>query len=498
MEWVNPEDDTIETFFIPEDQSGVRTQKVDTIGIRNRTQATYHAWRAFYMSQYSNVAVEFESTQEAALLIRNDSVMVADNTRADTQDGEVWDQEVLQLTLSQDVVFDPAQTYTIFLQHTDASVEAIGVTSVPDILNLTANCWFRPNGSIRFENIANAGLFSPGDVVALTNSSTTDPLNGSVNLNNANYVVQWVNGLDGTIKFEDPTALDTDWNRISNAETPRRSGANFQSTRVSRRKVNLAHAPRMSLNIDPAMYTRATYMIRGSAEVAPSKFIVSETRPRDNASYQVSLTNYDERVFYMDSIEFWMNFDDQTFRDNSARGHDVDIGSSSAKATITYNNDRASYVYTNLTNSTAARITSPDIPGGQTSYTKAVWVQQSGGFNNFFLTSATEHFYCTNSGRIVAGHQNNLGILSFTGFPSGDGEWHHIACTYDKDAQILRLYLDGQLKAQRVSVPASTVNFLQPIGLGSSGVIGPYCDDLRYWRKAFTPQQIAELYNSTR
>jgi hypothetical protein len=128
FEYIDPEDDAQVTYYIPEDRSAVNPKEFESLGIRNRLQAYFHAWRMWNKIRYQNVITEFTATQEADLLVRNDRILVADNTRPDTQDGEVLSQNVLQLTLSQNVDMTKYAEYTIFLQLSDGTIESIAVT----------------------------------------------------------------------------------------------------------------------------------------------------------------------------------------------------------------------------------------------------------------------------------------------------------------------------------------------------------------------------------
>lgn len=130
--YVSPDDDAILTYYIPTDRSAVNPQKVESLGVRSPLQAHFHAWRAWQRIQYQNTFTEFTATQEADLLLVNDRVLVADNTRTGTQDGEVVAQNVLELELSQPVTMQAGVSYTIFLQHTDGTVESIGITAGSD------------------------------------------------------------------------------------------------------------------------------------------------------------------------------------------------------------------------------------------------------------------------------------------------------------------------------------------------------------------------------
>ena len=126
-----PNLDTTVTLYFPADQSAQNPKKVKSIGVRNRPQAMLNGWRLYQKLIHQNSQVEFEGTQESALLILNNRILVADNTRNDTQDGEIIDQNGLLVVTSQNVTFAPGQTYTAFIQHYDETVEAIGVTAGP-------------------------------------------------------------------------------------------------------------------------------------------------------------------------------------------------------------------------------------------------------------------------------------------------------------------------------------------------------------------------------
>lgn len=103
FEYTSPLDDSKSVFYIPEDRSAVNPARHEGIGIRSRIHAYYHAYRIWNKMKYQNVSVEFEATQEADLLVQMDRILVADNTRADTVDGDILEQNGLELTLSRNV-----------------------------------------------------------------------------------------------------------------------------------------------------------------------------------------------------------------------------------------------------------------------------------------------------------------------------------------------------------------------------------------------------------
>lgn len=132
LEYVDPEDDALVKYYLPVGGTPRNAKKVETVGIRSKIQAYWHAWRLWNKIRFQNVATEFDATQEADLLVLNDRILVADNTRPNTQDGDVISQNGLELQMSQPTVFESGETYLIFLQHTDNTTESIGVTAGSD------------------------------------------------------------------------------------------------------------------------------------------------------------------------------------------------------------------------------------------------------------------------------------------------------------------------------------------------------------------------------
>lgn len=130
--YVSPIDDAVVTRYLPEDRSAVNEETVESIGIRNDIQSHIHAWRAYSKMLYQNTTVKFQATEEAEMLLRNERILVADNTRPDTQDGEVVSTAGLFIEVSQKMVLLPGEAYTIFLQMYDGSMEAIPVGPAGD------------------------------------------------------------------------------------------------------------------------------------------------------------------------------------------------------------------------------------------------------------------------------------------------------------------------------------------------------------------------------
>lgn len=132
LEYTSNVDDARIKYHIPEDQSAKNPLKITTSGIRNAMQAKTRAWREWNKLKYQKLSVQFDALDESELLIRNDRIIVADNTRQDTQDGEVESVELLTITTSQPCVFDPAKSYFIYLQMDDGTVDMIGCHGTTD------------------------------------------------------------------------------------------------------------------------------------------------------------------------------------------------------------------------------------------------------------------------------------------------------------------------------------------------------------------------------
>ncbi len=137
FDWTDTTDGATETYQIPYDGSASNPKKIEIVGITNEIQAHMHAWREWQKIQYQNVAVEFDSTAEAAILTLNDRILIADNTRPDTNDGNIVSQNAVTLELSQPFVPESGEDYTIFIQHFDGSVESLDIGAVNDSTHVT-------------------------------------------------------------------------------------------------------------------------------------------------------------------------------------------------------------------------------------------------------------------------------------------------------------------------------------------------------------------------
>lgn len=132
LEYTSDVDDARIKCTIPEDITPKNPLKITTTGIRNEAQAKVRAWREWNKLQYKYVSCEAEVLDESELLIRNDRVLIADNTVVDTQDGEVEAVNGLIIQTSQPNTFDVGSDYFIYLQISDGSVDMVPCTAGVD------------------------------------------------------------------------------------------------------------------------------------------------------------------------------------------------------------------------------------------------------------------------------------------------------------------------------------------------------------------------------
>ncbi|MDO7219846.1 host specificity factor TipJ family phage tail protein [Acinetobacter nosocomialis] len=125
LEYTSDEDDARIKYTIPEDITPKNPLKIRTTGIRNEAQAKVRAWREWNKLRYKYMSCEVEVLDESELLIRNDRILIADNTVIDTQDGEIEGIDGLTITTSQPCKFEDGQSYYVHLQLSNATVDVV-------------------------------------------------------------------------------------------------------------------------------------------------------------------------------------------------------------------------------------------------------------------------------------------------------------------------------------------------------------------------------------
>lgn len=128
FQYVDSEDDSIVSIYLPSDKSARNPKIVESIGIRNFPQAHFQANRIFNKIKYKTQSIEVEVTQESSICVINDRILISDGTRSGSFEGEVINQNLLELTLSKNLNLLEAVAYTIFLQYIDGTVESMPIS----------------------------------------------------------------------------------------------------------------------------------------------------------------------------------------------------------------------------------------------------------------------------------------------------------------------------------------------------------------------------------
>lgn len=131
-DYVSDVDDAVITFYVPEDRSAVNAKQIQSVGVRNDSQAHCRAYREYNKIKYNTRATTFQATQEAEILSLNDRILVSNNVRPDTQDGEINGQNGLIVSLSQPANILSSAEYVIYLQHVSGIVEIIEIAGAID------------------------------------------------------------------------------------------------------------------------------------------------------------------------------------------------------------------------------------------------------------------------------------------------------------------------------------------------------------------------------
>lgn len=166
LDWTDPEDGAPRTYKVPTDRSSTSARSAEIPGVRSYLLAYWQTWRAWNKIRYQNEAVDLEATQEAALVVPNDRVLIADRTRPGIIQGECQSLNGTTLQLSTPADLDPAKHWTIFLQHVDETVEALTATPGSDATHVELSAPPRMPLSLDAANFAKATyIIVPGDDV---------------------------------------------------------------------------------------------------------------------------------------------------------------------------------------------------------------------------------------------------------------------------------------------------------------------------------------------
>ena len=177
--------DAQETIKLPLSLTATNYKKIELTGVRNYAQAWFRANREYKKILLQRVSIETETTSDGSLLLPNQRIDIVDNTRFDSQDGEIIAQSGLILTLSRDVVFGVG-THSIILMQRDGGLESITCTAGTSANKVVLA--YAPSEAINTVNGGAIGIrtiFSFGaDSVASANSYLVQ----EVNITDSSYV----------------------------------------------------------------------------------------------------------------------------------------------------------------------------------------------------------------------------------------------------------------------------------------------------------------------
>ena len=135
VEYTDPVDDAIITMTYPNDAI-TNPHEDKLIGVRNKVQAHTHMMRMHNKDRHAYKSCEFVAGDESNIVVRTNRITVADQLRADVQQGSVESIETIGgdivLHTTDPVYIELSGAYTMFIQTINNGVESIAVTARDD------------------------------------------------------------------------------------------------------------------------------------------------------------------------------------------------------------------------------------------------------------------------------------------------------------------------------------------------------------------------------
>lgn len=135
VEYTDPVDDAVITLSYPNDAI-VNPHEDKLIGVRNEVQAHMHMMRLYNKDRHAYKTCEFTAGDESNIVVRTNRITVADQLRANIQQGSVESIETvgsdIVLHTTDPVSIEPSGAYMMFIQTINNGVESIAVTARDD------------------------------------------------------------------------------------------------------------------------------------------------------------------------------------------------------------------------------------------------------------------------------------------------------------------------------------------------------------------------------
>ena len=177
--------DAQETIKLPLSLTATNYKKIELTGVRNYAQAWFRANREYNKILLQRVSIETETTSDGRLLLPNQRIDIVDNTRFDSQDGEIIAQSGLVLTLSRNVVFGVG-THSIILMQRDGGLESITCTAGTSANKVVLA--YAPSEAINTVNGGAIGIRTIFSFSADSVASANSYLVQEVNITDSSYV----------------------------------------------------------------------------------------------------------------------------------------------------------------------------------------------------------------------------------------------------------------------------------------------------------------------
>ena len=135
VEYTDPVDDAVVTLSYP-NESLINPHEDKLMGVRNKEQAHMHMMRLYNKDRHAYKSCEFTAGDESNIVVRTNRVTVADQLRANVQQGSVDSIKTvgsdIVLHTTDPVVIDSSVPHTLFIQTINNGVESIAVTARDD------------------------------------------------------------------------------------------------------------------------------------------------------------------------------------------------------------------------------------------------------------------------------------------------------------------------------------------------------------------------------
>lgn len=201
------------------------------------------------------------------------------------------------------------------------------------------------------------------------------------------------------------------------------------------------------------------------------------------------------------NLPFEMNNHTTTNNTKDYVGNLVELSNGATwKATEGY--DGKGVYYYSGSSGDAITIADNDVIDGDNDFSYFAWVNTSDNTRKMWLSkSQTPGYYSdidVGTFRCRVRSVSNPTLASSTSSLS-DGQYHHLGCTFDLDGNV-SLYVDGVKEDSVDMSTASTMKNTDELILGgltaTSFNFNGHIDDLTFWNRSLTPEQIQLLYNN--